>query len=144
MISLAISSEEVLNHLEGWVLIEDVPVDEEEPGDAGTIYSIEESEITTMISTAQVQAAGFLDLTKTSDLPSTDLVDEAIATWAAGLLWNKKEYNDAPADAGNAIRKTYGTLKIEEAQNILKAFKNDTNNDGSPDDLIIASTFTLG
>lgn len=142
---MAISTAQVLNHLEGWILIDDTPGTEEEPGDAGEIYSIEEDEITTMIDSAKIQATAYLELKKTSDLPTSDLVDEAIALWTAGLLWNKKEYNDAPADAGNAIRKTFGDTKILEAQNILKgAFKGDSNNDGKPDDLIIGTTYTLG
>lgn len=142
---MTITTDQVLNHLEGWIILPETPDPEEEPGDDGEIYSIEETEITTMITSAQIQATGYLELKKTTDLPASDLVDEAIAIWTAGLLWNKKEYNDAPADAGNAIRKTFGDTKILEAQNILKgAFKGDSNNDGNPDDLIIGSTFTLG
>lgn len=159
------TTSQVLNHLEAWVLPipseepdedpiepiegeEPLPEEEEvipEPTDYGEIYTITEQEINTMITSATIQATSYLQLKKTTDIPNSPLIDEAIAIWTAGLLWNKKEYNDAPADAGNAIRKTFGDTKIQEAKDILKgAFIGDKNNDGRPDDLIIASTYTLG
>lgn len=130
--------------LDGWV-IDDGEVDPDAdpdaaPTDDGEVHTVTTDEITKFIAKAMVRAAAYISLTDPSKLPANDLVNEAVATWAAGLLWNKyvvKVNEGKEQDDPN----TYGDKKIWEAKGMLKPYNEDKDDDGKPDIPILTSTY---
>lgn len=128
-----------LDLLDGWV-IDDTTTDPDPDVDNGEVHTITTTEVTKFITKASVRASAYIGLTDHSKLPDNDLISEAIATWAAGLLWNKyvvKVNEGKEQDDPN----TYGDKKIWEAKAMLKPYLDDQNDDGTSDTHIITSTF---
>jgi hypothetical protein len=152
---MAASVENVLDLLDGWVITdpptepepEEPPEDPEEPEpepepptDDGEVHSILTTEVEKFITKATVRAAAYIGLTDSSKLPDNSLTAEAVATWAAGLLWNKyivKVNEGKEQDDPN----TYGDKKIWEAKAMLKPYLDDKNDDGVSDVHIYTSTY---
>jgi len=119
---MAVTAEAVLDLLDGWE-IKDPNKDQ-----TGVPYAIDSEEIDRFIGKARIRVAGHLEIENVDKLPSTDMVDEAIATWAAGLLWNKKitKVSEGKEDTDPT---TYGDKKIAEAKAMLKGVNLDSSDD---------------
>jgi hypothetical protein len=100
----------VMNNLDGWILDTEVS-----PLSAETPYDIKESLVTSYITKARIKVAAYLG-TSTAALPTTnEFIDDAVADWAAGLIWNWKYSVDSP---DLALRKT-GDMLIQQAKDTL-------------------------
>jgi len=119
---MAVTAEAVLDLLDGWV-IKDPSKDQ-----TNVTYAIDSEEIDRFIIKAQIRAAGHIEVENIDKLPTTILVNEAVATWAAGLLWNKKiqKVNEGKEETDPT---TYGDKKIAEAKAILKSVNTDPTDD---------------
>lgn len=116
--------EQVLDHLNGWEIEDSSDTEQEE-----AVYVIKEEEVTKFITKAKIRVAGYLKITDISKIPDNALVDEAVATWAAGLLWNKKIHKSSEGKEEDDPT-TYGDKKISEAKALLNAVDLDPDNDG--------------
>lgn len=121
---MAVSAEAVLDLLDGWEIKDPEKNQESAP------YAIDAEEVDRFIVKAQIRAAGHLELENVDKLPSTDLVDEAVATWAAGLLWDKK-IKKVTENKEESNPTTYGDKKIAEAKALLKPVNTDPDDDDS-------------
>lgn len=119
---MAVSAEAVLDLLDGWE-IKDPSKDQ-----TSVPYAIKSEEIDRFITKASIRVAGHLEIENVAKLPITALVNEAIATWAAGLLWNKKitKVSEGKEDTDPT---TYGDKKIAEAKAMLKSVNLDSSDD---------------
>lgn len=135
---MAITPEAVLDLLKGWEIKNPEDATQEERD----VNTIEEDEIKRFITKAKVRATGYLNLREISKLPDNEILDEAVATWTAGLLWNKyvQKVKEGQEDSDPT---TYGDKKIWEAKGMLKPYikDNDTDNDGVDEEIIISSTY---
>lgn len=135
---MAVTTEAVLDLLKGWE-IED-PADTEQK--KRTVKTITEEEITRFITKAKIRATSYLELRDVAKLPENTITDEAIATWAAGLLWNKyiRKVKEGKEDSDPD---NYGDKKIWEAKAMLNPYKkdDDSDNDGLSEEIIISSTY---
>jgi len=108
----------VMDSLLGWVLDSEVTDDE---------YDVTEDMVETYIIKGLIRVANYLKLASTNDLPSTiDAVNEAVAIWAAGLLWNWKYTVDTP----DATPLPYGKWLVTDAQRMLDIYRESTAGDG--------------
>ena len=135
---MAITTEAVLDLLKGW----EIKDPEDEAQEDESVNTVTEAEINRFITKAQIRTAGYLNLRDTSKIPSNDITDEAIATWTAGLLWNKYVQKVTEGKEDNDPN-TYGDRKIWEAKAMLKPYikDNDSDNDGKDEEFIISSTY---
>nr|WP_319372458.1 hypothetical protein [uncultured Methanobacterium sp.] len=119
---MAVTAEAVLDLLDGWE-IKDPSKDQ-----TSVAYAIDSEEIDRFITKARIRAAGQIELENIDKLPTTPLVDEAVATWTAGLLWNKKitKVTEGKEDSDPT---TYGDKKIAEAKALLKSVNLDPTDD---------------
>jgi len=119
---MAVTSEAVLDLLDGWE-IKDPSKDQ-----TSVTYAIDSEEVDRFITKARIRAAGHIEVENIDKLPTTPLVDEAVATWAAGLLWNKKitKVTEGKEDSDPT---TYGDKKIAEAKALLKSVNLDPTDD---------------
>lgn len=137
--------DDVLDLLDGWRIVDETePEDGEEDEsltDDGEVHFITSTEVTKFISKARIRAAGHIGLENVEKLPSTILVGEAVATWAAGLLWNKYvvKVTEGKEDQDPT---TYGDKKISEAKAMLKSVNLDSEDDDSSGEFPIA-VFTI-
>jgi hypothetical protein len=117
---MAVTVEAVLDLLQGWELKESTSDGPDPEVDDGSVHTITTEEVTKFITKAKVRAAAHIELENVAKLPETDLVDEAVATWAAGLLYNKYviKVTEGKEDQDPT---TYGDRKISEAKAILKS-----------------------
>ena len=133
---MAITPEAVLDLLKGWEITD--PDDSEQK--KRTVKTITIDEINRFITKAQIRATSYLDLREISKLPVNEITDEAVATWAAGLLWNKyiRKVKEGKEDSDPD---NYGDKKIWEAMAMLKPYKNDddSDNDGIDEETIITA-----
>ena len=126
--------DDVLDLLDGWVISDPVegeePTEPETPTDDGEVHTVTTIEVTKFLSKARIRAAGHIGLENVEKLPSTVLVDEAVATWAAGLLYNKYviKVTEGKEDQDPT---TYGDKKIAEAKALLKSVNIDEDDDDS-------------
>lgn len=126
----------VLDLLDGWVISDPEPVEGEDPTepepptDDGEVHALTTTEVTKFLTKARIRAAGHIGLEDVEKLPSTDLVDEAVATWAAGLLYNKyvTKVTEGREDSDPT---TYGDKKISEAKALLKSVNINLDDDDS-------------
>jgi hypothetical protein len=135
---MAITPESVLDLLKGWEITN--PEDTEQK--KRTVNTVTEDEIGRFITKAQIRATSYLNLREVSKLPTNDITDEAVATWVAGLLWNKyiRKVKEGKEDSDPD---NYGDKKIWEAMALLKPYKkdDDSDNDGLSEEIIITSTY---
>jgi hypothetical protein len=102
---------DVMNNLDGWVMDTEVS-----PITAGTPYDVKASLVDTYITKAKVKVAAYLDYTSTSALPTNnEFIDDAVADWAAGLLWNWKYSVDSP----DLMLRPTGDELIQQAKDTL-------------------------
>jgi hypothetical protein len=126
--------DDVLDLLDGWVISDpgegEEPTEPETPTDDGEVHTVTTVEVNKFIVKAKRRAAGHIELENVEKLPSTELVDEAVATWAAGLLWNKYvvKVTEGKEDQDPT---TYGDKKIAEAKAMLKPVNTDEDDDDS-------------
>ena len=133
---MAASVEDVLDLLDGWVISDAEPVEGEDPAepepptDDGEVHTVTTEEVTKFIAKSRIRAAGHIGLENVEKLPTTVLVDEAVATWAAGLLYNKYviKVTEGREDSDPV---TYGDKKISEAKALLKSVNIDEEDDDS-------------
>lgn len=127
---MAATVEAVLDLLQGWEIKENTGDGPDPESDDGTVHTITTEEVTKFITKAKVRAAAHIELENVAKLPETDLVDEAVATWAAGLLYNKYviKVTEGKEDQDPT---TYGDRKISEAKAILKSVTIDPKDDDS-------------
>ena len=127
---MAATVEAVLDLLQGWELKESTDDGPDPEVDDGSVHTITTEEVTKFITKAKVRAAAHIELENVAKLPETDLVDEAVATWAAGLLYNKYviKVTEGKEDQDPT---TYGDRKISEAKAILKSVTIDPKDDDS-------------
>ena len=95
---MTVTVQDVMDNLQNdlWIL------DSENPDD----YVITEDEVETFIIKAMRRVAGFYNLSGPNSLPvGVDSIDEAVSTWAAGLIMNK--YEDGEGDS-----------KVDDAESI--------------------------
>lgn len=115
---MAVTIEAVLECLDGWEAAETTPTPDPDVDD-GEVHTILSSEVESFITKARIRVAGHIELENVAKLPETDLIDEAVATWAAGLLWNKyvvkvtegKEEDDPTTRGDRLIMEAKGMLK---------------------------------
>jgi hypothetical protein len=97
---MTITISDVMDNLQKdlWILDSENPID----------YVITEDEVETFIIKAMRRVAGFYNLSGPNSLPvGVDSIDEAVSTWAAGLIMNK--YEDGDGDS--KIRDAYYMLQ---------------------------------
>lgn len=121
--------DDVLDLLDGWA-VNDEEGDPDPTVDDGEVHTVTTAEVTKFITKSRIRAAGHIGLENVEKLPSTVLVDEAVATWAAGLLWNKYvvKVTEGKEDTDPM---TYGDKKISEAKALLNSVNTDTSDDDS-------------
>ena len=92
---MTVTVQDVMDNLQSdqWIL------DSENPED----YVITEDEVETFIIKAMRWVAGFYNLSGPNSLPvGIDSIDEAVSTWAAGLIMNKYEDGDGDSKIKDA------------------------------------------
>jgi len=92
---MTVTVQDVMDNLQQdlWIL------DSENPTD----YVITEDEVETFIIKAMRRVAGFYNLSGPNSLPvGVDSIDEAVSTWAAGLIMNKYEDGDGDSKIKDA------------------------------------------
>lgn len=119
---MAATVEAVLDLLHGW------EIKDPEKDQTSVSHAIDEDEVTKFITKAKIRAAGHIEVENVDKLPESDLVDEAVATWAAGLLWNKK-ITKVTEGKEESDPSTYGDKKIAEAKALLKSVNIDPGDD---------------
>lgn len=137
----------VLDLLDGWVISDPEPLEGEDPTepepptDDGEVHALTTTEVTKFLTKARIRAAAHIGLENVDILPKTAMVDEAVATWAAGLLWNKYvvKVTEGKEDQDPT---TYGDKKISEAKAMLKSVNLDSEDDDSQGQSAIA-VFTI-
>lgn len=135
---MPITTDAVLDLLKGWEI-----TNPEDPSQGDRdVNTVTSEEINRFITKAQIRATGYLNLRDVSKLPENAIVDEAVATWAAGLLWNKYVQKVAEGRE-DSDPNTYGDKKIWEAKAMLKPYTkdDDADNDGKDEEFIITSTY---
>lgn len=132
---MAAEAESVLDHLHGWEL--------ENPGEDQTdvTHVIAGEEVSKAIDQAKKRAAAHIGLEDISKFPETFITDEAVATWAAGLLWNKK-IQKVTENKEESDPTTYGDKKIAEAKALLKNVNTDPTDDEEDNEIPIG-VFTI-
>lgn len=129
------TAQSVLDLLDGW------EIKDPEKDQTSIPYAIDPEEIDRFITKAKIRAAGHIGLENVDKLPSTPLTDEAVATWAAGLLWNKK-IRKVTDNKEESDPSTYGDKKISEAKALLKNVNTDPTDDDE-DNEISLGIFTI-
>lgn len=110
---------DVMENLLGWELDTQVTDDE---------YDVTEDMVEKFIVKALIRVANFLHLTSTNALPSnSDVVDESVSIWAAGLLWDWKYTVDTP----DVTSLRYGSHLIADAKNLLEQYIENVSSGGS-------------
>lgn len=103
-----------------------------------TFTKLDDEEVEGIILDAKFQAIAYLEKKDIAELPTGALVDNAISTWAAGLLWNKKMDSKNPNYHDDRRGLTTGDKKIQEAKDMLKPYLlGDADDDGLPDSIHI-------
>lgn len=101
---------DVMDNLFGWNLDTDVDDDE---------YDATEDMVETYIIKAIIRAANYLKLASPNSLPTTsDVINEAVSIWAAGLLYSWKYTMDTP----EATSLRYGFNLITDAKRLLDQY----------------------
>jgi hypothetical protein len=133
---MTVTVEMVLDNLEGWTLYV-APNPDEDPElkelKNGTVNTITTEEVSRFIVKGTKQVAAYLELRSTSDLSLSDTIEEAISSWAAGLLYNKKINTEAPNYEEDQKGLSYGDKLINSAKALLKPYTLDEDNDGKSD-----------
>lgn len=108
-----ITIEDVMDNLLGWKLDTQVTDDE---------YDVEEDKVEKYIIKGMIRVANYLRV-GTNTLPTTsDIVNEAVACWAAGLLWNWKY----TVDTRDATMLPVGNNMIKDAKAQLTQYQENT------------------
>lgn len=97
---------QVLERLDGWTST---------PGTA-TDYDVTGVDIISTISNAETKASAYLGYETLSTPTNTTYFDNAVADWAAGLLWNRRETTDTPYVD---VNRDYGNWLIQQAKDML-------------------------
>jgi hypothetical protein len=129
--------EEVIDNLEGWIILTDDTSDNDKDA---AVYAIKEEEVTNYIEKATKKAKGY---TRNENLPlDNEIVSEAIGAWAAGLLWNKKIGDQSIPDKSDKVIYT-GPSLIKEAKESLSKWiiPEDINSNNSNKGLVIGTAF---
>ncbi|MGB9979379.1 hypothetical protein [Methanobacterium sp.] len=138
LISVDTMTLSVLDLLKGWEITN--PDDPEQK--KRTVNTVTTDEIHRFITKAKIRASSYLNLRDITKLPTNTITDEAVATWAAGLLWNKyiRKVREGKEDSDPD---NYGDKKVWEAMAMLKTYKkdNDSDNDDLSEEVIITSTY---
>lgn len=110
---------QVLERLDGW---------KSSPGVA-TDYDVTGDTITNTITNAETKASAYLGYDTKSTPSNTTYFDNAVADWAAGLLWNRRETINT---SYVTVNQDYGNTLIKQAKETLDLFKEgDTEADSS-------------
>lgn len=133
---MAITPENVLELLNGWEIKDSEDTEQEDE----SVHTVTTKEVESFINKAKIRATGYLNLREVSKVPDNDIVNEAIATWTAGLLWNKYVIKVDEGREDNDPN-TYGDKKIWEAKGMLKPYirDNDSDNDGVDEESVITA-----
>lgn len=132
-----IKEEDVIGNLEGWIIINNDTSTEDKDKAA---CSIEKEEVTNYILKATKKAKGY---TRNENLSmDNEIVKEAIETWAAGLLWNKKLRDQSIPDKSDKVILT-GDALIKEAKESLSKWilPEEDNSNNSNKSLVIGTTY---
>ena len=110
---------QVLERLDGWTST---------PGTA-TGYDVTGVDIINTISNAEVKASAYLGYDTPSTPSHVGYFDNAVADWAAGLLWNRREtINTSFVN----VNQEYGNTLIKQAKETLDLLKEGDTESDSP------------
>lgn len=101
---------EVLARLDGWTSTPPSTAD----------YDVTGADIISTITNAEVKASAYLGYDTLSTPSDTTYFDNAVADWAAGLLWNRRETIDTPYVN---VNQDYGNTLIKQAKETLDLLK---------------------
>ena len=108
---------EVLERLDGW----------KTTPPTATGYDVTGATIISTITNAEIKASAYLGNYTFSTPTDVTYFDNAVADWAAGLLWNRRETMDTPYVN---VEQDYGQTLITQAKETLNLLKEgDTNAD---------------
>ncbi len=128
---------DVIANLEGWIIINDDTSTEDKDK---AVCPIEKEQVTNYILKATKKAKGY---TRNENLPmDNEIVKEAIETWTAGLLWNKKLRDQSIPDKSDKVIFT-GDALIKEAKESLSKWilPEEDNSNNSNKGLVIGTTY---
>lgn len=132
---MTIKEEDVIDNLEGWIIINDDTSDDDKDI---AVCSLEKEIVTNFIEKATKKAKGY---TRNENLPlDNEIVIEAIGTWTAGLLWNKKLRDQSVADKSDKVIPTGDNLIKEAKESLTKWIIPENNTEDAPKSSLVIGT----
>jgi len=110
---------QVLQRLDGWTCTPPTTTDADVTGE----------DIINTITNAEVKASAYLGYDIPSTPPHTGYFDNAVADWAAGLLWNRRETINTTFVS---VNQEYGNTLIKQAKETLDWLKEGDSEADSP------------
>jgi len=110
---------QVLERLDGWTSTPPTTTD----------YDVSGVDIIATISNAEVKASAYLGYDTPSTPANTNYFDNAVADWAAGLLWNRRETINTNYVT---VNQEYGNTLIKQAKETLDLLKHGDTDADSP------------
>lgn len=107
---------QVLERLDGWTSTPGVTSD----------YDVTGVDIINTISNAEIKASAYIGYDTLSTPSNTTYFDNAVADWAAGLLWNRRETTDT---AYVNVDQEYGNVLIQQAKDMLDLIRGEPTSD---------------